>query len=198
MRVETSPVRVQAVVGGVKLVADPEHLKLLEQGVDVWNAWRSEKPSIRPDLSGADLRRANLTGADLSMTYLAGTILQNATLDGANLRFAYLAGAALDGANLAGAILVGANLAGADLRKATLEEANLRFAILREADLGGAILRWADSAKRARALRRDRALPNWHRNIVPDRADRSALRGRARRRCQPSPPPHIRGTCTVR
>ena len=58
--------------------------------------------------------------------------------------------------------------------------------------------RSGNSAKRARALRRDRERPNRHRNTVPHRADRSALRGEAQRRCHPSPPPHTRGTCTVR
>jgi hypothetical protein len=41
--------------------ANPEHLKLLQQGIDVWNEWRAKEPSIVPDLSEAKLR-----GADLS------------------------------------------------------------------------------------------------------------------------------------
>ena len=36
-------------------MANEEHLDLLRQGVEVWNAWRAEKPSIRPDLSQAIL-----------------------------------------------------------------------------------------------------------------------------------------------
>ena len=59
-------------------------------------------------------------------------------------------------------------------------------------------LRSGNSGKRVRALRRDRELPNWHRNIVPHRVDRSALRGEVRRRSRPSPPPRTQGTCTVR
>jgi hypothetical protein len=38
-------------------MANPEHLKILERGVDAWNEWRKEHPEIVPDLSEADLRR---------------------------------------------------------------------------------------------------------------------------------------------
>ena len=41
-------------------MADEEHLRILRQGVDAWNEWRSRHPDIRPDLSGASLRRADL------------------------------------------------------------------------------------------------------------------------------------------
>jgi hypothetical protein len=38
-------------------MANPEHLQILQQGVEVWNAWRKQNKGIRPDLSGVDLRR---------------------------------------------------------------------------------------------------------------------------------------------
>ena len=41
-------------------MANEEHLKILEQGVEVWNKWLSENPNKRPDLSGADLSGADL------------------------------------------------------------------------------------------------------------------------------------------
>ena len=41
-------------------MANEEHVALLRQGVNVWNAWREKEPSIRPDLSGANLTEANL------------------------------------------------------------------------------------------------------------------------------------------
>jgi hypothetical protein len=31
-------------------MASPEHLAILEKGVDVWNKWREENPDIEPDL----------------------------------------------------------------------------------------------------------------------------------------------------
>ena len=37
-------------------MANDEHVAILKQGVDDWNAWRRENPDIRPDLSGANLR----------------------------------------------------------------------------------------------------------------------------------------------
>ena len=51
-------------------MANPEHLKILKQGVDAWNAWRGQNPEICPDLSeadfsGAHLRRMDLHGANL-------------------------------------------------------------------------------------------------------------------------------------
>ena len=46
-------------------MANEEHIALLRQGVDAWNAWRRENPDVTPDLRKADLRWANLQGASL-------------------------------------------------------------------------------------------------------------------------------------
>src|SRR3984885_1184714 len=140
-------------------MANPEHLALLLQGVDVWNAWRAKEPSVRPDLSKADLlranlRKANLGGADLNEANLGGANLRGADLHRADLREADLTGANLRGTNLGGANLGAANLSraylgGADLDGANLDGADLRAAdlsqaSLRKANLGGAKLRGAD------------------------------------------------------
>lgn len=54
-------------------MANAEHLAMLHQGVAVWNRWRAEHPSIKPDLSGADLTR--LVRADeADVDYLMGAI----------------------------------------------------------------------------------------------------------------------------
>src|SRR4051812_20094879 len=45
-------------VGGVH--GDEEHVALLKQGGDVWNAWRHKNPHVSPDRFGAILRGANL------------------------------------------------------------------------------------------------------------------------------------------
>jgi uncharacterized protein YjbI with pentapeptide repeats len=113
-------------------VANPEHLKLLQQGVDVWNAWRLEKPTIRPDLSGATLSGVNLSEANLSWAYL-----NRANLSGANLQKACLVGAQLFSANL-----VEANLSHAGLGGAKLTWANLNGTDLTGVDPTG--LLWAD------------------------------------------------------
>ena len=66
-------------------MANDEHVALLRQGVDAWNAWRDQNPDIRPDLSdaylvGAELRAAHLRDADLSGTKLMQALLCEADL----------------------------------------------------------------------------------------------------------------------
>jgi Pentapeptide repeats (8 copies) len=131
-------------------MANDEHVALLKQGVDAWNAWRDENPNIRPDLREenlrwAYLRRANLRRADLWQAGLRGANLSRADLRGANLRGANLRRANLRRANLEEAKLRradlrGADLTRADLRDALLSRAHLLNVNLTEADLRGASL----------------------------------------------------------
>jgi hypothetical protein len=44
-------------------MANDEHVALLKQGVEAWNAWRKANPHIRPDLIDAMLFGANLSTA---------------------------------------------------------------------------------------------------------------------------------------
>jgi Pentapeptide repeats (8 copies) len=127
-------------------VANPEHLDLLRQGVEVWNAWRAKEPYVRAELLGADLVGANLREADFSHANLSQTHLREANLVGANLAGADLSWAYFTGANLAGADLTGANLYGADLVVANLTKANLSRVNLSRADLYGAQLVETDLA----------------------------------------------------
>ena len=94
-------------------MANPEHLEILKQGVEVWNKWREETDEVEVDLTEADLVEANLRGAYLG----------KANLQGAHLR----------GANLQGAYLGEANLQKAAFGKATLQEASFH-----DADFTGA------------------------------------------------------------
>jgi ParB family chromosome partitioning protein len=143
-------------------MANPEHLELLQQGVDVWNAWRKKESSVAPDLSGADLvearlRKANLNGAKLSKANLRGADLFGASLFEANLfqatftnadlRSAYLRGATVRGADLSKANLTSADLTGADFGLANLSGAHLSEADLALADLSEACLCGADLRK---------------------------------------------------
>jgi uncharacterized protein YjbI with pentapeptide repeats len=150
-------------------MANPEHLELLRQGVDIWNGWRAaqlehledgQPAYVYPDLSSVDLSGANLGGANLSVADLSeanlrdarliradlsSAVLRRANLCGAkllasNLRGATLPQANLSGAELSGVDLVGADLVGANLRGAHLMEADLNIAQLIEANLGGANL----------------------------------------------------------
>ncbi|RME19735.1 MAG: pentapeptide repeat-containing protein [Deltaproteobacteria bacterium] len=105
------------------LMANPEHIAILKQGVTAWNQWREDNPDVRPDLS-----EAYLMGADMKGFNLAGASLYYARLDGADL--------------------AGADLTEADLRRASLVKANLKDAIalrarLNYADLSGAKLDYA-------------------------------------------------------
>src|SRR2546426_1109603 len=57
-------------------MANQEHVKILQQGVEAWNQWRDQDPKISPDL-----REANLRGADLHAANLGGADLTGATLE---------------------------------------------------------------------------------------------------------------------
>jgi hypothetical protein len=143
-------------------MANAEHLDLLRQGVDVWNAWRAKQPAIfASDLSescleSADLRSANLFKANLGGANLNYANLSHANLTGANLARVHAVGlrvvlpdettaylgarfvdADLRGADLTEADLTGADLSGARLSGANLSGANLAFGNLRRAELVG-------------------------------------------------------------
>jgi TIR domain/Pentapeptide repeats (8 copies) len=111
-------------------MANPEHVKILKQGVKVWNEWRGRHLDVVPDLAGADLAGAYFYGADLT----------GADLEKVDLNDAYLNDAYLTGANLAGANLTGAFLTRADLTEANLTWADLTWADLTDADLSDALL----------------------------------------------------------
>ncbi len=126
-------------------MANQEHLEILKQGMDAWNAMRRRYPSVRPDLSGTGLVRANLIGADLSRADLIradlrGAYLNNADLSRGDFFRAILSGASLSRANLSEANLKGGDLEGANLIGADLRESNLAQARLGGANLGGANL----------------------------------------------------------
>ena len=87
---------------------NPEHVKILKQGVETWNAWRRDVLKVAPDLSWGDLNRADLSGTDLS---------------GADCTQAHLRQANLGQADLSDANFSGADLGGADLRQANLDSA---------------------------------------------------------------------------
>ena len=142
-------------------MANPKHLKILRQGVTVWNDWRARERFISPNLRKANLEETNLHRANLREADLRGANLFKANVFEGDLRKANLAGACLHGANLAmadlreatlngadlyDANLYHANLHGAHLHKTTLNGANLTGANLKEAALGGANLNRANLA----------------------------------------------------
>ena len=137
-------------------MANPEHLKILKQGVVVWNRWREANPEIRPELLGAKLHGAHLKGVNFEGATLAGANLEDARLNRAVLRLANLRAARFEGADLrradlrdadlrrarlrdavcSDALVAHANLEAADLRRANLDSAGLEHANLRKAKFG--------------------------------------------------------------
>jgi uncharacterized protein YjbI with pentapeptide repeats len=90
-------------------MADPEQLKLLNEGATAWNQWRLEHPDIKPELHDASLIALDLRGANLAGVQLCGANLAKANLAGANLCEANLCGADLRGADLSRSNLTGVN-----------------------------------------------------------------------------------------
>lgn len=117
-------------------MANEQHLRILKEGVGVWNQWRKDRRDVTPDLSKANLRGTRLRGTDLRGTDLVDAILDDAILIEANL-----AGANLRSANLIRSQLNSAILKGANLRSTVLIEADLSRANLQESDLSGADMR---------------------------------------------------------
>lgn len=116
-------------------MANPIHLGILSEGVEVWNKWRHNHLEEIPDLSETQLIEADFRNADFSNTNFRLAELMESNFSNANLTKADLTGADLRYANL-----TDANLTGADLRYAILADdtgtaANLTRAILREAFL---------------------------------------------------------------
>jgi hypothetical protein len=127
-------------------MANPEHLKILKQGVEAWNNWRRENQSIVPELNNVDLNGADLHGADLSRADLSWADLSWANLTAANLTAANLTAANLDGANLDGASLDLADLNRADLSGTNLGRARLWFTHFTSTKLEG--VNFTDSVMR--------------------------------------------------
>ena len=131
-------------------MADEEHLAILKQGVEVWNAWRRQHPKVpRPNLGGADLFRARLDGANF-----ARAILDSANLARARLHQTSLTSAFLAYTNFAGAFLTGASLKGAILYETILVDIDLS----RCEDLEGCI-HYGPSIIDIRTLQRSGPLP---------------------------------------
>lgn len=118
-------------------MANPEHLAILKQGVEVWNNWRQEMPDVMPNLRGSDLQFGNLTNANFSRTDLQEADLSHAKLAFSDFRQA----------NLAYAVLSYSDLGNVNLRQADLTNANLSGSRLARAHLSGTRLIWTNLGK---------------------------------------------------
>jgi hypothetical protein len=120
-------------------MANPNHLVLLRQGVEAWNAWREQEPTVKPDRSGADLRGSNLPDTNFSAEEF-----RDANLSETNLSRADFSGAKLRDTDLSRARLRAVNFKDADLNRADLSDSDLRGSDLRDTDLCDVNLRGAD------------------------------------------------------
>jgi hypothetical protein len=138
-------------------MANPEHLEMLKQGVDVWNEWRKENPTVKPDLTFADLRQKSFDTINLSNSALShgnfeyvsltdakilGADLSNANLSRADLQYSDFSGADLSGAYLINSSLNHSKFINADLTDSNLSDSNFSFA-----DLTGSNLFYANLSR---------------------------------------------------
>ncbi len=121
-------------------MANQEQLRILSQGVEVWNKWRKENPDVEIDLFKADLYATNLKKVNLNRANLNRAFLERANLYEANLSYADLSEAILPEADLTFADLTGANLSRANLFRTDLTGSNLSGTDLTGATLAAAIL----------------------------------------------------------
>lgn len=107
--------------------------QILAEGVQSWNKWRADNPTLTPEIRSMNLRHLDLTGINFFSVDLSESDLSFATLRSADLR----------GSNLTRATLVQSSLLDADLRNANLIEANFSEADMRDTDLRDADLSYA-------------------------------------------------------
>lgn len=120
-------------------MASQGQVAILQQGVEKWNLWRKNNPTVEVDLAGADLH-----GLNLSMINLSYADLSRANLIDSQLYEADFRGANLQQSDLRNAVLENANLWAVNLSKANLEKAHLRECQLWNANLGEANLQGAN------------------------------------------------------
>jgi uncharacterized protein YjbI with pentapeptide repeats len=139
-------------------MANQEHLRILEQGVDVWNNWRLEHPEIQPDLRHLEVSsypstkkpRYNaifINGSGRGVILDKPTVISSCraslhkiNFSNADLREADFTNIDLSMADLSGAWLTNASLNIAYLHKAKLSKAELLEADLYRSDFTEAIL----------------------------------------------------------
>jgi len=116
-------------------MANEEHEKILQQGVEEWNAWRKQHPTVRPDFNFSQFSNVDLSGVDFAASSLIGADLPRADLAKADLTGADLYSADLRAANLQGACLDFASLRFVQLQKATVRDVSLGNTVLGDTDL---------------------------------------------------------------
>ena len=124
-------------------MANPQHIRWLEEGVDAWNERRTTL-NFQPDFANYDFggrtlfeRNQGKEAKNWERIPLCRIQLTNAILIGADLRVVDLSNASLYRADLTSASLSQAILTGVDFRFANLSNANFVNADLTGAEFGG-------------------------------------------------------------
>jgi uncharacterized protein YjbI with pentapeptide repeats len=141
-------------------MANKEHLEIIKQGVETWNAWRQAHPDIIPDLSyvnlgGTHLRYKNAQYRPAGFPDVAWQepILQKPELQRINLSRARIYGTYFGEAQLQDANFQVAEGNGVDFRDADLQRADFSHAGIQDSNFTGANLQHAAFEGYANLLR---------------------------------------------
>jgi hypothetical protein len=116
-------------------MANPEHLKILRQGITVWNQWRKNNPSIKPDLSEIDFQKRNFAKANFSHANCYQSDFREANLAGASFEYANLPETIFSRANLSRADFFSATFVAAALDEANFEKVRMGSVVFAETNL---------------------------------------------------------------
>ena len=119
-------------------MANPKHLKILKQGIEVWNKWRETKAGIAPNLSGVNLKGKILSGINFSNTNLFRADFSDAICRDSNLEDAQMKGVNIAFCDFSNANFRRANLTGAQLFFGNFTRVNFRAAHLQSVTFAGA------------------------------------------------------------
>lgn len=140
-------------------MANEEHVAILKQGVEVWNAWRdNDGRGEYIDLSGENFSGINLRNANFFMADLRGATFSNADLIGSNFGHANVSGAHMEFAILNATRFVQSNLHGT-----TFFNAHMGSTLLENVDLSMAsdletIEHWGVSTLGLGTMRRSKGM----------------------------------------
>ncbi len=134
-------------------MANSEHLKLLKQGILVWNQWRRDNPDDQPSFrSAGPLPCEPQPSRPHSCKPHSDANLSEAKLIGANLSDADLRNAICDRANFSNAILNRADLSRTILRDAILNKADFSGVTVERTILGNIDMREVIGLDNARTI----------------------------------------------